>query len=262
MNASRPTGELGIGKIIRWTFDIYSRNFTTFLIPFLIAGLFSGIVSIPILSCLSSISNIDFTGPQDVVWSQFWNLILALVALAFILSIISWTIGNVASGVCVKCASDMIEKGNTSLEESFNFTVYKLPSLLVASLMTGILTVLGLLALIVPGIIIYIMFYLVVPAIMIENIGALDSLSRSRRLVSNRWLNTFALALIVWLIVGIVAFVANLITSPLNIYSPLVGSIITAFIEPIVPISLTAYYYSMLAKEERQKIPPPPPPPF
>jgi len=37
--------------------------------------------------------------------------------------------------------------------------------------------------------------------------------------------------------------------------------IITAFVQPIIPISLTAYYYSMLAKEQ-QRIPPPPPPPF
>jgi len=38
--------------------------------------------------------------------------------------------------------------------------------------------------------------------------------------------------------------------------------IITAFVQPIIPISLTAYYYSMFAKEEQQRILPPPPPPF
>jgi len=165
------------------------------------------------------------------------------------------------SGVCVKCTSDLIEKGKASLGESFNFTAYRLPSLLIATLITGILVALGLLALIVPGIILYIMFYLVIPAIIIENIGAFDSLSRSRRLVSNRWLKTFVLALIVGLIIGIAVFVASLITAPLGIYSSLVGSVITAFVQPILPISLTVYYYSMLAKEQ-QRIPPPPPPPF
>ena len=227
----------------------------------MIAGLISGIISVPILSYASKISQIDFTGPPNVVWSQLWNFILTFLALAFILGIISWIIGNVISGVCVKCASDLIEKGKASLGESFNFTVYKLPSLLIATLITGILVALGLLALIVPGIILYIMFYLVIPAIMIENIGALDSLSRSRRLVSNRWLKTFVLALIVGLIIGIAAFVVNLIMAPLGIYRSLVGSVITAFVQPIIPISLTVYYYSMLAKEQ-QRIPPPPPPPF
>ncbi len=262
MNIQKPSRELSIEEILTYTFDIYSRNFIVFLIPFLIAGLISGILSVPILSYASKISQIDFTGPPNVVWSQLWNLILTFIALAFILGIISWIIGNVISGVCVKCTSDLIEKGKASLGESFNFTVYKLPSLLIATLITGILVALGLLALIVPGIIIYIMFFLVIPAIMIENIGALDSLSRSRRLVSNRWLKTFVLALIVGLIIGIPVFILNLITAPFGIYRSLVGSVITAFVEPIIPISLTAYYYSMFAKEEQQRILPPPPPPF
>jgi len=261
LNIQKPSRELSIEEILTYTFDIYSRNFIVFLIPFLIAGLISGILSVPILSYASKISQIDFTGPPNVVWSQLWNFILTFLALVFILGIISWIIGNVISGVCVKCASDLIEKGKASLGESFNFTVYKLPSLLIATLITGILVALGLLALIVPGIILYIMFYLVIPAIIIENIGALDSLSRSRKLVSNRWLKTFVLALIVGLIMGIAAFVVNLIMAPLGIYRSLVGSVITAFVQPIIPISLTVYYYSMLAKEQ-QRIPPPPPPPF
>jgi len=68
--------------------------------------------------------------------------------------------------------------------------------------------------------------------------------------------------LIVGLIIGIPVFILNLITAPFGIYRSLVGSVITAFVEPIIPISLTAYYYSMFAKEEQQRILPPPPPPF
>jgi hypothetical protein len=65
--------------------------------------------------------------------------------------------------------------------------------------------------------------------------------------------------LIVGLIIGIPAFALSLIMAPLGIYSLLVSSVITAFVQPIFSISLTVYYYSMLAKEQ-QGIPPPPPP--
>jgi hypothetical protein len=262
LNLQKPSRELSIEETLAYTFDIYSRNFIIFFIPFLIASLISGILTVPILSYMSKISKIDFTGPPDVVWSQLWNFISSLIVLVFILGIISWIIGDVISGVCVKCASDLIQKGKASFGESFNFTAYKLPSLLIATLITGILTALGFLALILPGIIIYIMFFLVIPAIMIENIGALDSLSRSRRLVNKRWVKTFVLALIVALIISVPVFILNLIMAPLGIYRSLVGSVITSFVQPIIPISLTAYYYSMLAKEEQQRIPPPPPPPF
>jgi len=262
LSSQRPSHELSLEETFSLTIDVYFRNFVTFLMPFLIAGFTSALLSMPILNYLSQMPQIDPTGPPDIVWSQLWDFLVTLISLAFILGLISWIISTIVSGICVKCASDFIEKGKTSLEESFIFALYKLPSLLVATLIVGIITVIGFIALIVPGIIFHIMFFLVVPVIVIENIGALASLSRSRELVSNRWLKTFLLALIIYLILGIVAFVVSLIVTPLGIYGHIFGNIVTAFIEPILPISITIYYYSMYAKEEQRKIPPPPPPPF
>lgn len=133
---------------------------------------------------------------------------------------------------------------------------------MVATLIKWMLIVLGFLALIVPGIILAMMFYLVVPVIIIENAGALESLSRSRRLVSNRWFKTFILSLIVIIIVFFVSFVGNLIGSPFGAFGWLVSSIIAAFVRPILPISTTVYYYSMAGREAQRRLPPPPPPPF
>jgi len=216
----------------------------------MITALISGSFSIPIASYAAKIAEIDRTAPPEVVLSQLWNFILTLIAMAIVLGIIPWIVSNIANGICVKCASDLIEKGKASLGESFNFTTNKLLSLLAAALITGILIGLGFIALIVPGIILYIMFYLVVPSVMIENIGAFGSLSRSRRLVSNRWLKTLVFSLIIGIITGFVSFIGSLIVRPLGIYSWLLSSTIVAFIQPILPISLTVYYYSMLAKEE------------
>lgn len=226
-----------------------------FLVPIMMAALISGSFSIPIASYVSKIAEIDRTAPPEVVLSQLWNFILTLLAMAILLGIIPWIISTIANGVCVKCASDLIEKGKASLGESFNFTLNKLLSLLAAALITGILIGLGFIALIVPGIILYIMFYLVVPSVMIENIGAFGSLSRSRRLVSNRWLKTLVLSLIVGMITGFVSFIGSLIGGPLGIYGLFLSSIIAAFVQPILPILITVHYYSMLAKEEQRILP-------
>jgi len=258
----KPSYELSIGEILSLTFNLYLNNFGIFFIPFLIVSVISALLSLPMLSYAEEIGKIDFTGPPDVVWNKFWSIFLTLMALAFITAVLSWIISNIASGVIIKSASDFIEKGKTSLSNSFNFTVSKLPSLLVASLIVGILTTLGLFAFIIPGIIISIMFYLVIPAIVIEEKGVFDSLSRSRKLVSNRWLKTFALALIIGIIIAVLAILVSLILAPLGAYSSLASTIIISVIEPISPISSTFYYYSMLAKEKSEKIPPPPPPPF
>lgn len=94
---------------------------------------------------------------------------------------------TIAEGVVVKYASVFLEKGEAKLREAFNFTLSKLASLLAAGAITAILVVIGLILFVVPGIIMAIMFALVVPVIMIEQMGALESLSRSRGLVSKRW---------------------------------------------------------------------------
>jgi len=114
----------------------------------------------------------------------------------------------------------------------------------------------------IPGIIITIMFSLIMPTIIVEQKGTFESLGRSRKLVSNRWLKTFALLLIVYIILGMVTGIVNLIATPLNVTYPninlIITSIISSFVAPIFPIAITYLYYAMVARE----IPPPPPPPF
>jgi hypothetical protein len=133
--------------------------------------------------------------------------------------------------------------------------VSKLLSLLAVSIITGVLIVIGLIAFVIPGIIIAIIFSLVVPAIIIENTGALESLLRSRLLVSHRWLKTFGLLLLLYVIIGIVGILVGVISIPFGIAATLVSSILAAFIAPILPIALTLYYYSMIARATPQEPP-------
>ncbi len=259
---SKLSHELSISEILSLTFNLYLSNFSIFFIPFFIANLLSALMNLPILTYIQEIEKIDYTAPPDVVLNKILNILLMLLVFGFIIAIISWIIGNVVSGIIIKSASDIIEKQKTSLGDSLNFVISKLPSLLGASLIVGILTVLGFLIFVIPGIIVVIMFYLVIPTIVIEEKRAYASLYRSKELVNKRWLKTFVLLLILTLIIGGLTFAVNLILTPLGIYTSLASSLITSIIAPIYPISSIFYYYSMRAKEESEKILPPPPPPF
>jgi hypothetical protein len=249
--------ELSIGEILSQTFNLYSRNFVQYLIPFLVAGILTGLVTIVVRSAIViPTAPAHPTSQQLLAW--FPTFLIATVTSLFLSGIVSWIANSITTGITIKFTSDVLEKGQANLQTSLNFTLPKLLSLLVASIITGILIVLGLVALIVPGIILALMFSLVYPVIMLEGTGVLGSLSRSRVLVSNRWLKTLCLLLLLGIFVAIVNGVAVLIAGQFGrVVSPLISGILTAFITPIFAIATTLYYYSMKART----LPPPPPPP-
>ena len=197
------------------------------------------------------------TAPLDVLLSYLFSLLGVVLATVFLLILVSWIISTIASGMAVKVASDTLQRRNIDLSEALNFTVSRLPSLLIAGIVTGILIVIGFICLVVPGIILVIMFSLIVPAIVIEQAGALESLSRSRRLVGGRWLKTFGLLLVIYIIIFVATLIFGAISSVFGPADWIITSVLGAFVSPILPIAVTFYYYSMVARKQ----PPPPPSP-
>ena len=184
----------------------------------------------------------------DQILNWLPGYIAATIALAVATGFVSWIVGSMAQGISIKYTSDFLEKGEASLGSSFSFAGSRILSILAASLITGVLIFLGALAFVVPGIILAVMFSLVIQTIIIENTGALESLSRSRQLVKDRWLKTFGLLLLLGIIVFVVVGISSVISSPFGVASTLVSSVLSALILPIIPIGFTLYYYSMEAR--------------
>jgi len=258
----KPTRELSVGEIVGQSFNLYSAMFVPFYMLFLIAGLVNTAFSemVNFYFPLPEVPELTTAPPEEILqwFSAFIATLIVVLALTFI---VGWIINTIVNGTAIKYTADLLEKGSASLQTGFNLTVFRLPSLLAAGIVTGIIILIGLICLIVPGIILAIMFALVVPVIMIEQIGALESLGRSRRLVNRRWGKTFATLLLVGIIIVLVALLANAIGGLFGPASPIIRSLIAALVTPVFPIASTFLYYSMVAKEAELMAPPPPPPP-
>ncbi len=245
----KPTHELSIGEILSQSFSLYSVRFVDFFIPFLFAGLMNGIFNMVVnLYFPLPQPPVEYTSPEELM-SWLGSFIAAVIVVATLIGIVSWIVSTIINGVAIKYSSDLLEKGDANLSEGLNFTVTRLVSLLAVGVITGVMIIIGLICLIVPGIIIAIMFALVTPVIIIERLGALESLGRSRRLVSHRWGKTFVVLLLIYIIFGIISALANTALSPLGPASSIFTNLITAFIQPVLPIALTLLYYSTAAKE-------------
>ncbi len=92
------------------------------------------------------------------------------------------------------------------------------------------------------------MFSLALPVLLIENRGVLDSMGRSRVLVGQRWLKTFATFLVIGIIVIIASVIISAISGLFGIASPVVNGILSALYQPLFPILMAVYYYSNLAR--------------
>lgn len=253
LKTRKPDHELSIEETLALTFDLYLGNFIMFLVPILIWSLISGFLNTIITDYVYAIPEIDLTLPLDEISRQLSPYVTHLVIIMLMSLLVLWMMTTIMHGICVKYASDLMVNGKTSFQQVLGSTAYNLLPLLASTLIIGVLIGLGLIAFVVPGIVLAIMFILVVPVILNENVGPLHSLSRSRRLANNRWLKTFGLFLIVGVIYLFTSFVGSLISAPFGDSAWLVSSIISAFAGPIIPISITAHYYSFVAREEKQK---------
>lgn len=239
--------ELSLGEVISKTFDLYRRDFTKYFVIFAVVGVIIGVVTTLaqqafVLPTLPS----NPTSQQVVNWLPgFLGTLVMLVASILIVTLV---FSPIAQGSAIKMASEQVEKGHADIGASVRFAVSKLLWMWALGIVVGVIVVLGFIALIVPGIILAIMFSLALPVLLIENKGVLESMGRSRELVSHRWLKTFATFLVLAIVIIIASAIVSAISGPLGVAGPVVNGLLSAFYQPLFPILMTVYYYSNLAR--------------
>ncbi|MCW4035252.1 MAG: hypothetical protein NWF03_07805 [Candidatus Bathyarchaeota archaeon] len=262
MSEQKPATELGPTEIISLTFRLYRKKFLQFFVPFLVQAIVLGTITYVITTTFPipepPAIPTDYTASYyEELLPWFYSFFTTVITVGVLSGLISWIVSTTTTGVLVKYTSDQIEKGNSSLSECLSYALSKLPALLPAQLISGILIVIGLVFFVVPGIILAIMFSLIIPAIMIEGTGAFESISRSRTLVKNRWQNTFILGLILGMISVIATLAVMLLTLPLTATNltvdPFISNVTLAVVGPLYPIAITYLYYAMKAKQNPEQ---------
>lgn len=241
------TREQSLGEVVSKTFELYRRDFAKYLVLFAVVGAITGAFTTLVRRAFIIPPLLANATPEQFLnWLPgFLGALISLVILSVIVAVV---FTPVAIGGAVKMASEEIEKGQADLGASVRFAVSKLVWIWVLSIIVGVIVVAGLIALVVPGIILAIMFSLAFPALLIEGTGVSESLGRSRKLVGHRWLKTFALVLVFVIIIAIASAIISAISGPFGWASNIVSSILAAFYNPLIPIALTVYYYSNVAR--------------
>jgi len=162
-----------------------------------------------------------------------WFLLLPLGFLILAACLIVYL---VVSGMYPLLVKDVVNSVNPDLAKAARTAFTKILSLIAASILVSIIVTLGFILFIVPGLIFLTWFFYTIPALMLEDKGALEAMSASRAFGRDKKLNTLA----VIILLGIAALISGL----LNII-PLLGWILS-FIAGVVVATLASVTQSYI----------------
>jgi hypothetical protein len=137
----------------------------------------------------------------------------------------------------------------------------RFPTLVLAGILAGILVILGLVALVVPGLWLAGAFTMTWPAIALEGTGPIESLRRSFRLVRGRWWPTVGFVLLVGLMGSAAAQLVQLVALPALAAGDGVGfgaglgfvflMVLQGFVVAAIAVMTTRWYVDLRARQER-----------
>jgi hypothetical protein len=178
-------GEFRVGHVLTKAWSVFSRNFLTFM-------LVTGIANLPPLLIQQPVP----VAPAD----PFQNLRTTMLA-AFLSIVLTY----LATAMVVFGAFEVMRGRPVNLGESAKVALRRFFPIIGLAIVVPVLIYLGAILLIVPGIILYTMWFVATPVCVVERLGTFRSMGRSRQLTKgNRW-RVLGLSLVIFipaLIVG------------------------------------------------------------
>jgi uncharacterized membrane protein len=219
--ASPPPGrfspdEFRIGHVLSQTWSVFSAHFLTFV-------LVTGIANLPLLLMPQAVPGVAGDPFQSAGNSM---LVIGLF-------VIFWVLGQ---AVLLYAAFQAMRGRPINLAESAKIGLGRFFPIIGLIICVGILTGLATLLLVVPGIMLYLAWFVATPVCVVERLGPFRSMGRSRELTQgNRW-KIFGMLLLIFL-VGFT--IGSLLT---------VGVVLILYATGGMPLGTTGFLAFLLAK--------------
>jgi hypothetical protein len=221
--SAAPAGRVSAGKVISETFSIYGQNLGALIgsafVVFLIVGVAAGLL--------------------DAAGGIILNLLAAAIRLAGY---------ALFTGFVVRLVQDVRADGqrDQTVGDLLSAATPAIGALIVFGILFAIGVTVGLVLLIVPGLILLTIWCVGAPAIVVEQMGAIDAFGRSRDLVRGEGWSVFATLILVLLIVILIGIVFAIIATPISDEATVVASIISNIVTgPIFAVALSVIFFDL-----------------
>jgi len=227
-------GDFRVGRVLSRALSVMSRRFLPFCIVTFVAFL-------PMIAVQKVLASADINRSQ----------ILIMLGLSFGLAMVQMMIGTFTSAVILHGAFQDIRNRPVNLVESLKVGLRRFLPVLGLAFLAALLVVLGFALLIIPGLILYTMWFVAVAACVVERTGPWTSMRRSRELTKGHRWKIFGVALLLMLLSLVNRVLRLVLVSTGGETLALIGTMIWiaigyAFSSVVVAVS----YYELRAAKE------------
>ncbi len=194
-----------------------------------------------------------FDNPSEEIW-----VYLAATVSAAVLGLLATALATAAT---TKLVSDTYLDEPTGPRESLRYAGRRFAAVVGASLATGILTVVGLILFVIPGVWLMVSWSVVIPALVVENAGVGRAMRRSFDLVKSRWWPMLGLLvtgqLLGSIVQAVLAAVLEIVVSPLGdgvtgsiVANGIAGGVGSVLTTPFVAAAFVIAYFDLRIRSE------------
>ena len=251
---------LSLGEILDVSIKIVIRNGPTLFKAVLVVVVPVQIVS-TLLTADYTVDSFDFSTNADQTPEETLeelNQYLGGLAISTILQALAVLL---ASAACFRAIAQAYLGEKPDWRSSLSYGLHRAPALLLLALLYGLGVVLGTLALIVPGVWLYVAWAFAMPALLVEGLRGRGALRRSFELVKGRWWRTFGIIAFGFILVGVFSgivqaiFLVGIVFEPDNhalvlVLSGLSGAVGLVIGTPFQAALLTVVYFDLRVRKE------------
>lgn len=212
---------LGVGDTLRWSWEVLRDRLKLVALAFVV-GLFSFVM-------LPGISQPSPTEPPEIaiwVWPIYFVYLLAIAGV--------W-------GVVYKVTGNAVENWSQPFRKPVESAVTRVPALAVTGILTLLITAIGLVFLIVPGIYLFHRLLLAFPAVVIDEKGPVSAIKASWSAAGGNVLKIFSVSLLYYVVISVSSFLAG-IFGPYTIVVTLVNVATSALSIPLFGLAFGHLY--------------------
>jgi hypothetical protein len=195
-----------LGEILSAAFNIYKANASQLIlivavvvVPLsLVSALFSGVVFAP--------DKVRVTNAGGVVVFDYAGRGLGVVLLAGAIgALIAVLISAVLQAAILRAAAQATIGDAVDVEASYRYGLKRLWSVILVSILVGLVVAVGFILLVIPGIIFLVFLSVSIPVLIVEGRRGTEAMGRSWNLVKGNFWHAFGVIVVAALIVGIIS---------------------------------------------------------